>query len=70
MTKELPMISSRRIIWFDAALTLLGSGVILFVIAPLISIVLATSIADLTEAAVDHQVIQSIKLTMMAALKL
>jgi molybdate/tungstate transport system permease protein len=67
MTKELPMTNSRRIKWFDAALMLLGSSVILFVVAPLISIVLATSIADLTEAAADQQVIQSIKLTMIAA---
>ncbi|MFZ9011619.1 MAG: ABC transporter permease, partial [Anaerohalosphaeraceae bacterium] len=41
--------------------------VVLFVVAPLISIVLATSMADLTEAAVDQQVIRSIKLTMIAA---
>jgi molybdate/tungstate transport system permease protein len=67
MTKDLSMISSRRIKWFDAALTLLGSCVVLFVVAPLISIVLATSIADLTEVAVDQQVIRSIKLTMIAA---
>ena len=56
-----------QIPWFGLIFTVLGSCVILFVIAPLINMVLATSFTNLTEAAADRQVIQSIKLTLMAA---
>ena len=52
---------------FEATLTLLGSAVVLFIVAPLIHIVLATSLTELNEAAVDRQVIESIKLTLTAA---
>ncbi len=57
-----------KISGFGVILTLLGSGVILFIVAPLIHIVLATSVTDLNEAAIDQQVIKSIKLTLTAAL--
>ena len=53
--------------WFELIFTALGSSVILFVIAPLISMVFATSFTDLTKTAADLQVIQSIKLTLMTA---
>lgn len=46
---------------------LLGSCVVLFIVAPLLSMVLATPASDLTETAKDHEVIQSIKLTLTAA---
>ncbi|MCK4752596.1 MAG: ABC transporter permease [Planctomycetes bacterium] len=67
VTKEFNIINNQRIRWFNIILTLLGSSVVLFIIAPLINIIIATSITDLKEAAIDHQVIQSIKLTLMAA---
>ena len=54
--------------FFELIFIALGSCIILFVVAPLISMVLTTSFTDLTEAAADHQVIQSIKLTLTAAL--
>jgi molybdate/tungstate transport system permease protein len=66
--KKLYNNSHGQIKWFELILTGLGSCVILFVIAPLVSMVLATSFGDLTEAAADRQVIQSIKLTLIAAL--
>lgn len=60
--------NNRHIPWFELIFTALGSCIILFVIAPLISMVFATSFTDLTKAAADRQVIQSIKLTLIAAL--
>jgi len=60
--------SYEQIQWFELILVGLGSCVILFVIAPLVSLVLATSFGDLAQAAADRQVIQSIKLTLIAAL--
>ena len=65
--KKLLKKNDIQIPWFHLILTGLGSCVILFVIAPLISMVLATSFSDLTEAAADREVIQSIKLTLTAA---
>ena len=59
--------SDGQVQWFQLILTGLGSCVILFVVAPLVSMVLATSLGDLTEAAADREVIQSIKLTLTAA---
>lgn len=56
-----------QIRWFELILIGLGSCIILFVVAPLISMVVATSFGDLSEAAADREVIQSIKLTLMAA---
>jgi len=53
--------------WLELIFTALGASIILFVIAPLISMVLATSLADLTQAAANLEVIKSIKLTLMAA---
>ncbi len=53
--------------WFEGILTLLGSCVILFILAPLIRMILSTSGEDLATAAWDHEVIQSIKLTLKAA---
>lgn len=60
-------IVKHKINGFGVILTLLGSVVILFIVAPLIHIVLATSISDLNEAAIDRQVLESIQLTLTAA---
>jgi len=66
--KKIHKNNSGRVRWFELILTGLGSCVILFVIAPLISMVLATSFTELTEAAAEHQVVKSIKLTLIASL--
>ncbi len=66
--KKIYKNNNGQIKWFELILAGLGSCVILFVVAPLISMVLTTSFTDLTEAAADRQVIQSIKLTFTAAL--
>jgi molybdate/tungstate transport system permease protein len=58
---------NKRLQWFELTFMLLGSCVILFVVAPLLSMMLATSMTELTETAVDKEVIQSIKLTLTAA---
>ncbi len=54
--------------WFGLVLGLLGSCVVLFVVAPLVGLMLATSFSELSEAAVDEEVTASIKLTLLAAL--
>ena len=56
-----------KISYFEAVLTVLGSGIILFILAPLIHIILATSLNELNEVAVDREVLESIKLTLTAA---
>lgn len=65
--KKGPAMSPSKTSGFDILFTLLGSVIILFIVAPLIHIVLATSLADLGEAAVDHEVVDSIKLTLITA---
>ena len=54
--------------WFGLVLAMLGSCLLLFVIAPLLGMVVATSLGDLSEAAADAEVVESIKVTMLAAL--
>ncbi len=46
----------------------LGSLVVLFIVAPLLGLLVATSLGDLSEAAVDKEVLDSIKLTLGCAL--
>ncbi|HUS57141.1 MAG TPA: ABC transporter permease [Planctomycetota bacterium] len=53
--------------WFELAFALLGSLVLLLVLAPLIRITLATPVGDLHDAAVDAEVLRSIALTVYAA---
>ena len=53
--------------WFELLLALLGSCVLLLIVAPLLGMMLATSMSDLSQAAADEEVIQSIKLTLLAA---
>lgn len=52
---------------FTLALSLLGSGVLLLVIAPLAGLLLATPTADLLRAARDTHVLESLRLTLVAA---
>lgn len=60
--------NNRQFGWFELIVVLLGSCVVLFVVAPLASMVLATSLTDLTQAALNKEVTDSIKLTLAAAL--
>jgi molybdate/tungstate transport system permease protein len=64
---RVPTMNTSQMSRFNIVLMLLGSAVILFIVAPLIHIVLATSLTDLSEAAVDREVIDSIKLTLVTA---
>jgi molybdate/tungstate transport system permease protein len=54
--------------WFSLLLGLLGSLLLLLVIAPLLGLVIASSFSELSEAVLDHQVTESIRLTLVAAL--
>ena len=63
-----PSDAARHTPWFALTLGLLGSCVLLFVIAPLLGMVVATSLGDLSQAAADAEVVESIKVTMLAAL--
>ncbi len=57
-----------RVSFFDLCLVLLGSLVVLFIVAPLVGMVVASSLSELSAAAVDRQVTDSIRLTLGAAL--
>ena len=57
----------RQMQYFELLLALLGSCIILFVIAPLIRMILATSPGDLASAASNAEVVESIRLTLTAA---
>ena len=59
---------ARRTPWFGLTMGLLGSLLLLFIIAPLLGMVVATSLGDLSEAAADAEVIESVRITMLAAL--
>lgn len=52
---------------FHLALALAGSIVVLLVVAPLLGMVVATSLSDLSAAARDRQVLESLRVTLMAA---
>lgn len=54
--------------WFIMALSLLGSCVLLFIIAPLVGMFLASSFSELSDAAADREVMNSVRLTLSAAL--
>jgi molybdate/tungstate transport system permease protein len=54
--------------WFHIVLALLGSSVVLFVVAPLLSMVVTTSMSELSAAARDRVVVESIRVTLVAAL--
>lgn len=61
------LLEKQKISWFHASLTLLGSLVLLFIVAPLISMFLATPAEDIGSAAADPEVLSSIALTFKAA---
>ena len=54
--------------WFELLLGALGACLLLFVLAPLCGMIFATSIGELSDAAAEHAVIQSIKVTLLAAM--
>lgn len=58
----------RTLNWFEMLLALLGSCVVLFVLAPLVGVVLSSSVGELSQAAADREVTESIRLTLTAAL--
>jgi len=53
---------------FHLICMLLGSTALLLVVAPLLSLALATSVGEMSDAAADREVMASIKLTLRAAL--
>lgn len=53
--------------WFQLMLALLGSCVLLFIVAPLLGMIVASSFSELCETAVDREVLASIRLTLGAA---
>jgi len=68
MSAALGETRSYRISWFSLVFAVLGSCVLLFIVAPLLSLVLASSFGELSQAAADAEVTQSIRLTLAAAL--
>ena len=68
MPPAVPAAHRYRPSWFSLVLALLGSCVLLFIVAPLLVLVLSTSFPELSEAVRDEQVTQSIRLTLGAAL--
>ncbi len=54
--------------WFQLALTLLGSCVLLLVVAPLLGLIFTSTFSDLRGAALDKEVMGSIRITLFAAL--
>ena len=54
--------------WFGLVAALLGSCVLLFIVAPLLGLFLASSFSEVSEAARDREVVNSIRLTLAAAL--
>ena len=57
-----------RLPWFGLLAAALGSCVLLFLVAPLVGLVVACSASDLSAAAADAEVRESISLTLTAAL--
>lgn len=67
MDKCILQSKSSGTLWFYLVITILASLVLLFIIAPLISMFVATNTSELRVAAADEEVTSSIKLTLMAA---
>jgi len=57
-----------RLNWFEMLLALLGSCLVLFVLAPLVGVLLSSSPGELREAVADRELTDSIRLTLGAAL--
>ncbi len=68
MTTAPPGRRTYRMSWFSLIFAGLGSCVLLFIVAPLLSLVLSSSLGELSQAAADQEVTQSIRLTLAAAL--
>lgn len=60
-------LNSKKIPWFTLTFAMLGSTLVLFVVAPLIKLILATSFSELSETAIDKEVLASIRTTITAA---
>ena len=60
-------VSISRQWWFHMVLTVLGSVVVLFVVAPLAGMLVTTSLSELSSAARDRLVLESIRVTLTAA---
>jgi molybdate/tungstate transport system permease protein len=54
--------------WFELVLAMLGSGVVLLVVAPLIGLFVASSFLEVSQAIAEREVVDSIRLTLLAAL--
>ncbi|MDP6046781.1 MAG: ABC transporter permease [Phycisphaerae bacterium] len=54
--------------WFELLLAVMGACLLLFVLAPLVGMIFATSVSELSQAAAEHAVIESIKVTLIAAI--
>jgi len=61
-------LTTRPLPWFEMVLAVMGSCVVLFVLAPLVGMVFASSFAEVSGALVDPEVAGSIRLTLTAAL--
>jgi len=68
MSTVLGEARSHRISWFALIFATLGSCVLLLIVAPLLALVLSSSFGELSQAAADAEVTQSIRLTLAAAL--
>lgn len=68
MAQSVEKLSAPRLCWFHLVCVLLGSGVLLLVVAPLLGLLLASSFSELFGAVRDKQVTVSIQLTLGAAL--
>ncbi|MGB2823686.1 MAG: ABC transporter permease [Phycisphaerae bacterium] len=68
MAEPAAVRSSAALPWFQMLLALLGSCAVLFILAPLVGMVVACSLSDISEAAADAEVRESIRLTLLSAL--
>ena len=63
-----PKSSGRGAPWFQLAFALLASLLVLFVLAPLVGLIVASSATELSAAAAEREVLASIRITLLAAL--
>jgi molybdate/tungstate transport system permease protein len=66
---SLPLLHSRSgWSWFELLLAILGSCVLLLVVAPLVGLFAASSLLEVSRAVAEREVMDSIRLTLLAAL--
>lgn len=53
--------------WFELVLAMLGSGIVLFVVAPLVGLFAASSWSEVSQTMAEREVLDSIRLTLGAA---